>query len=171
MAIFAPPLRQTLQEFEAAETRVIGDGKRVKVSGKGIGLGVWKTWTPTYANISVGNGTVVARYVQIGDKFRAQYMLTFGSTTTMGTAHTISLPVTADTSFTASRLNLGPAILFEDGTAVNHGFVKQNSSTTVTVVVFNAASTYLQGTAITATVPFTWGTSDILSFNISGEAA
>src|SRR3990167_8343935 len=36
----------------------------------------WTTWVPTYGGITLGGGTVVARYVQIGDKVTATYQLT-----------------------------------------------------------------------------------------------
>ena len=135
-------------------------------------LGVWKTdWTPAYVNITVGNGVVVARYVEIGDFIVAQYMLTFGTTTTMGSSPTISLPVTADTSFTALRMNLGSAILFEDGIGLKHGFVRRVDSTTVRPFVFKADGTYLESDLVSATVPHTWGTNDILSFTIIIEKA
>ena len=135
-------------------------------------LGIWLPWTPTYANITVGAGTEVARYIEtVGGLVIAQYMLTFAGDTTMGSNHTISLPVTSDTSFAAAKLNLGPAILDESGSFVRYGFVRRQSSTTCRVQVFNAASTYLRDTAVTAAVPFTWGTGDILSFNIRYERA
>ncbi len=145
-------------------------------SGEGIGfkwddLGVWTTWVPTYANITVGNGTVVARFVRIGDTVVAQFMLTFGSTTTMGSNHTISLPVTADTSFAALKIEMGLARLNESGVASRSGYVRRVSSTTCDVRVFNTGSTYLRDSAITAAIPFTWGTDDELAFNITYEAA
>ncbi len=202
MAIFAPPLRRSLQELrDEPEGRVVR--KDIRSTGwdggtdlstvdtaatkgyfvdfsadaaqfetlfhRGADLGAWKTWTPTYANITVDNGTVVSRYVQIGDRVLAQFMLTFGSGTTMGTAHTISFPVAADPSFTASRLNLGPAMLTETGVAINHGYVQRITTLTARVLVLNAASTYLLDSNVSATVPFTWGTGDILSFNIAYE--
>ncbi len=166
--------------FTTVDARLaVGTDGQVVVadSAEGLGIkwddhGIWKTdWTPTYANITVGNGTVVARYVEIGDFIRAQFMLTFGSTTTMGSSHTISLPVTADASFTAGLLNLGPAILDEAGGNARHGYARRQTSTTCRVQIFDASTTHLQEVAVTATVPFTWGTGDILSFNIVLEKA
>ena len=56
---------------------------------------IWRAWTPTYTNITVGNGTVSARYVQIGPFVMLDWYLTFGSTSSMGTGPKVSLPVTA----------------------------------------------------------------------------
>ncbi len=132
----------------------------------------WKLWTPTYENITVGNGTEVARFVgEPGGLIVAQWMLTFGDSTTMGSTHTISLPLPSDISFTALRLNLGPALLFENGGTLTHGYVKRTTATLVALRVFTAGSTYLQEAVLTATVPHTWGTLDIASFNIKYEAA
>ena len=138
---------------------------------KGAAVGVWQAWVPTYANLTVGNGTVVARYVQIGDTVLAQFSLKFGSTSAMGTAHTISLPVTADESFTAPFLEMGLARMNENAVAVRSGYVSRVSSTTCKVVAWKVTTTYLLEDALTATIPFTWGTDDHITFNISYEAA
>ena len=44
------------------------------------GASDFQTWSPSYANLTVGNGTVVARYTIIGDLVVARWVFTLGST-------------------------------------------------------------------------------------------
>ena len=131
----------------------------------------WKDdWSPSYANITVGNGVVVARYVgEPGQLVVAQWMLTFGSTTTIGSNNTISLPVNASTLFAAEKLNMGSAMMLEDGTDRHQGIVERESSTTCQVRTLDAGSAVLKSGNLTASVPFTWGEFDSLSFEITYE--
>lgn len=145
-------------------------------SAQGLGikwddLGQWQTWTPTYTNLTVGNGTVVSRYVQIGKTIHAVFEITFGSTSSMGTGPTISLPVTAASTYTTPRHNLGPAYILDAGTIAFQAAVRLESTTTASVGVLAAGATHLTQANITATVPMTWTTSDLLSFTASYEAA
>lgn len=172
MAIFAPPLRRTLQDLQVRETRVIGDGSRVRVSGTGVGLGIWQTWTPTYANFTIGNGTVVSRYVQIGKEITVYFEWTLGSTSAVGTGGTISTPVTAASTYTATDNTLGTCRLFDDNLTVEaHGYIRLETTTTFRPIVYTAGGTYAAGAAVTATVPHTWTTSDKFSFTVRYEAA
>ncbi len=132
----------------------------------------WQSWTPAYENITVGNGVEVARYIETADGLViVQYMLTFGSSTTMGSNHTISLPVDADTSFTAEQMNMGPALLIDVGTTTYQGYVRQIDTGKVQVRVFNASFTHLRDNGITSVTPMAWVEDDVLSFNIRFERA
>lgn len=55
--------------------------------------GGWTTWTPTYTSITVGNGTVVARYCQIGKIVHVFWRLTCGSTSSWSNDPRFTLPV------------------------------------------------------------------------------
>ncbi len=131
----------------------------------------WQTWTPTYTNITVGNGTVVARYTQIGETIHAHWTLTFGSTTSVnGTTVTITSPITAS-GYTNTRNSVGTAYLF-DATGSSHpAFVRLDSTTVFALLPHVASGTYTTLANMSATVPFTWTTSDIMSFSATYEAA
>ena len=65
-------------------------------SGETTGLkytGGWTTWTPSYTNLTVGNGTVVSRYRQVGKMVDVFFMFTLGSTSTIGSDPRFTLPV------------------------------------------------------------------------------
>jgi len=60
------------------------------------GLGAWSSWTPTVANMTVGNGSVTAKYTQIGKTVHWRATVVTGSTTSYtSTNATFTLPVTA----------------------------------------------------------------------------
>ncbi len=132
----------------------------------------WHDWAPTYANLTVGNGTVVARYVQIGKTVHFNYELILGSTSAVGTAPTVSFPVTTTSSGHTTVLTpLGVATFQDTGTTVNIGTTLWVSTTTMGPRVTGAGSTYAVGNTVTATVPFTWTTTDILVLNGTYEVA
>ncbi len=150
-------------------------------SAEGLGikwanLGVWTTWSPSYTNLTIGNGTVVARYRPASagdDTIIAVYELTFGSTTTIDGANpTISTPATAASTYTFPRTVAGPALAFDDTAGATFtAQVRLESSTTFSIAVHNAAATYLSHRNLDATVPFTWAVDDVFSLLATYEAA
>ena len=167
MPIFAPPLTVPLHEIDDTTRASIG----LLVVGQITGL-PWRTWSPTYTNLTIGNGVVVARYSRIGDLVVAVFELVFGSTTTVdGAGPTVSLPVTAASTYTFPRHGVGAAYVHDTGTAVFTAQVRLESSTTFSVGVHDATATHLTHAGIAATVPMTWTTNDLLSFTATYEAA
>ena len=131
----------------------------------------WATWTPTYSNITVGNGTVVARYVQHGKTILCDFTFTLGSTSSIGTSPTITLPVTATSQYVADRTNVGGSQMRDTGTATYLGTVYLPDTTHMSTLASNSSGTYLSGSPVTASVPFTWTTGDILYLRAVYEAA
>jgi hypothetical protein len=127
--------------------------------------GAWQSWAPTlsggWAN---GNGTWVARYVQIGKTVHYQAVFTIGSTTTKGTSLTYSLPITANSSTALTQVDFR--------TNVNATFVSYLvNTTTASVLCLTVSGTNVIRTNITATVPLTWATGNELYFSGTYEAA
>ena len=137
-----------------------------------VGLeGVWTTWVPTYNNFTIGAGTVVARYVEIGDSVIAQFSLTFaGDTTIDGSSPDVSLPVTANGSG-FSVLPGTTAIAYESGGGLRFCTSYLKSTTVAAIFPQAIVAGYLQAATVSATVPFTWGTGDVYAFTIIYEKA
>ena len=133
----------------------------------------FKSWIPTYTNLTVGNGTIVARFNEEGNRVIGYWELVFGSTSSIdGTNPMISLPVTATSLYTFPRHAVGPGQVFDtSGGATFPGVVRLESATQFSIAVFNAAATYLSNRNLTATVPMTWATGDILSGTFVFEGA
>jgi hypothetical protein len=135
--------------------------------------GAWASWTPTWTNVTVGNGVVVAKYKQIGKLAFARISLVLGSTSSVSGLITFSLPVTRATyaGGTGSTI-LGMARLADASVPVSReGAITSTATTTASLIVFDASGTYLTGAATSGTVPFTWTTSDEFAAQIVYEAA
>jgi hypothetical protein len=134
--------------------------------------GAWSTYTPTWTgattNPVLGNGTIAGRYKLIGDKTcHVQIKLTMGTTTTYGSGNWLfSLP-SGTNQETAALFPIGVAMAQDAsaGPARYTGTVEVSSSTAV--LVMNNAT----GAGMTATVPFTWASTDVLYFSFMYELA
>ena len=132
--------------------------------------GEWQDWTPSYTNLTVGDGSISARYTQIGKLVIARFRFDLGSTSTIGTGPAISLPIDA-VNGDANGPPLGTAICKDSTGAWFAATAIQSGTTDVGINLYDPSGTYISSLAVTATAPFTWTTSDILSFAIAYEAA
>ena len=128
------------------------------------GAFTFAAYTPTYTNLTVGNGTVTARYGQSGKFVFVDYKLVFGSTTSLTSAITFSLPVTA-----LATVDQGSAYILDAATAEFISQVRLESTTTVKVIATQNASNI--ATQINSTFPMTWTTNDEIRFTLVYEAA
>jgi len=132
-----------------------------------VNFGAWQTWTPTYAGLTLGNGTVVARYLEIGKYGYAYLRITLGSTSSLSavTAVTISNPSTMD--FAISAINVTPIgqVEFRDeGTNSYMGVIGYASTTTVQPRHFSVSGSLISGaTSVISTSPFTWANTDSIT--------
>lgn len=141
-------------------------------SGQATGLqwgGTYTAYTPTFTNLTLGNGTVTARYLRIGKMCHVEIQIIFGTTTTIGAPVSLTLPfnianisafaVVGNTSFQDSGVSnsLGGAVL--------------TNANTVLFVTYNTTGTYITEAAITPTVPFTWTNNDRITFSNVYEVA
>ena len=135
-----------------------------------ISIPGWVAYTPTFTNMTIGNATIRFRYSQIGKIVVVQGDVVFGSTTSISGIPVISLPVTAS-SLTAPSTQLGGAYAEDAGITGYPLMMRLNSSTSINVLAFGAAGTYVNSTPVASNVPFTWGTNDLFRFTITYEAA
>jgi len=125
----------------------------------------WTAYTPTWTNVTVGNGTVLARYGEIGKWVQASITLTLGSTSSVGSGGVyLSLPVTLATGATVTNSVLG-SCGFQDSSAGawRAGAAFRNGS--------NARLIMADGTNLSATAPWTWATGDLISVLLAFERA
>jgi len=134
----------------------------------------WQDYTPSYANLTIGNGTVVARYTQVGTTVHVSFSLTLGSTSAVGTAPSTTMPVAEAAGYITNRHVLGGS--WSRAAGSNHiGFVKYTGSQTVQPYIYQskaAADPHFQlDQGLSATSPATWTTGDILTMDSTYEAA
>jgi hypothetical protein len=136
------------------------------------GFGTWAAWTPTWSNLTVGNGTVVARYVQDGKVVNFYIDLTWGSTTSASGAWTVNWPVTPASNDAARGALVNVWIndvSFSDFLGLIRSHV--NSTTTLSLAYGSTNSTFLIASGLTGTAPMTWTTSDRILIQGSYEVA
>jgi hypothetical protein len=129
----------------------------------------YAAFTPTWSGITIGNGTVIARYAQSGKFVTGYIKITLGSTSSVSSSPIFTLPVAENTDIalqmsgscnlrdTGSASYLGGTLFFGDGTA--------------TIRCLGANIGYAYNTDIDGTTPFTWTTSDIILITFNYEAA
>lgn len=144
-------------------------------SGTGSGW-AWQTYSPTLTNLTAGNGLVEASYIQTGKTVDVFFRFTMGSTSSMGSTPTISLPVTAAAIYNSGSGNKGTPVgnLFieDSGVAFFVGIVIISSSTTTFLPeVVTTGTTYSGVAAFTASVPHSWKTNDRFQCQLTYQAA
>jgi hypothetical protein len=125
----------------------------------------WVSWTPSFTNWALGNGTIDAKYKQVGKVVFFRIVFGVGSTTTKSGNIQFSLPVTDaaafDDKYTVS------CYLLDQGTE-EYNFISSNASGKVIGVYQLSGGA---NRAITATAPFTFATGDQIRFTGFYEAA
>ena len=123
--------------------------------------GNWVNWTPTLTNITLGNGTVIAKYRQTGKSIELFFRFTLGSTSSItGSFPTFTLPINSAYESYAN----GIATLSDANGSKFLGWVWMSASS-VWLGVSVANATYVYDSTTSATVPFTWTSTD--SFTVS----
>ena len=135
----------------------------------------WQTWSPTLTGITLGNGTLTAKYAQHGKTVRFRFHLVVGSTTSFsGAVVKFTLPVTAIAYGNASNgafPHIGLTRTEDVGSNAYAGPVDMDSTTTARPLIYNASASFTTLNAVTNAVPFTWATGDELSAAGAYEAA
>jgi len=118
------------------------------------------SWTAATSNPVIGNGLIVGEYIQFGKLVHFRIGIAMGSTTTYGTGQwRITLPVTP-----VSHLWAFAAELRDTGTASWPGRAVWSDSGYLEMFTPNTTA----GTAdrnVATGVPFSWGSSDVLTVN------
>ena len=129
------------------------------------GGGTYSTWSPTFSGLTVGNGTLTARYTQIGKLVNFIFIFRLGSTSSVSGRIDVSVPV-------AEARNTAPfTAQFDDsGVGSTAGYVSIESGYFATRAM-NSSGTYTTLGDTTASVPFTWANLDFIYFTGTYEAA
>jgi len=122
----------------------------------------WQSWTPTWTNLTAGNGTVTARYMQIGKTVFYILKFVLGSSSAIGTSPNFSLPVTAKTGapWDIGSSHIGTTYILDSAADELTGFVLLDSATVASPTYGATAASALQMRRLSATVPMTWTTND-----------
>lgn len=130
-----------------------------------VNLGAWTSFTPSWTNLTAGNGTNSGYYQKIGKAVNIRVFVVFGSTTSMGSTPQLTLPV----SIVSASLNaIGRVTCYDQNTGTVYlGYIDGYGSCRIEKV----DGTYNTLADITSSVPMTWTTSDVLFIQGTYEAA
>lgn len=130
-------------------------------------FGAWTNYTPTLTNVTSGNGSLTAAYCQIGKLVAFRVVFSLGSTSAITGRIQVALPTTASSSYqTAFWGN------FQDsGTTTYPAYLYLETASKVEMRAQNSSGTYLSYADTSATVPFTWTSTDLFALGGVYEAA
>lgn len=132
--------------------------------GQGAVVTDWVSYTPTFGNVTIGNGTSTGFWSRSGSTMSIDVALTLGSSSSITGPVTVSLPAgyTIDNSKLpktgAYEVALGTALCRDVGVITYAASVVLNSSTTLAFITTKDA-----GGAVLSNSPFTFGDGDIIS--------
>jgi len=161
-----------LAQYESGTLDFTSTSAAIFIKGdvaSGGGGGTYTAYTPTFQDITLGNGTLTARYCQIGKFVEIQIEIVFGSTTSIGGGNTrITLPVTAKTGDYGIR---GMAKYGDANGNEYLGMLDQRSTTEMAPRFCAVDSAKVINYGISSTSPFTWTTNDQITLFYVYEAA
>ena len=144
------------------------------ITGSGTSLGAWTAWTPTFTGFTTGNATLDFAYSKIGKTVHLRGSMIFGSTSAIPGPFDLTLPLNLSSGYTFVQ-NIGRVTVYDVGGSLYFGdMVKISGGTggdTVRCVLNLASGTTVANQEISATVPMTWVTGDVLFINGTFEAA
>lgn len=132
--------------------------------------GAWDTWAPALSGFTLGNGTIIAKYLQMGKTIHYRLTFTAGSTSTFTSTFTVTLPVQMQSDYSGGTLGAGFLVDASVGSSSRTGATVHPASVgsnTAALVVDRIASNAL----VTNAVPWAWATGDTLSMSGTYEAA
>jgi hypothetical protein len=132
--------------------------------------GAWGNWTVDWVNLIVGNGTVTAKYIQIGKTVHGRITVKLGSTSQIQGAVTFNLPVTS-VLYGGLTHTIGTVGYLENGVGGHSGALGYASPTRAYLWAISAGGTYAGLTSLSNVKPFTWGTDDEIGCSFTYEAA
>lgn len=121
--------------------------------------GAWTVWTPTFTNLTVGNGTLAAKYKQIGDKtciLRMYFLL--GSTSSVGSSPYLTLPFTLANT---QAVSFGGGVINDVSAGASFGaLLIVRNTTQLFLGNYFVSGTNVGVRGLTASLPMTFATGD-----------
>lgn len=126
----------------------------------------WTTYTPTTTGITLTSSTLAGRWGRIGKTIDFTISLTFGASTAFTGPPTFTLPTTALSLGWAANID----VFDSSASAWYYGRADAGSTTVLTCRTWPGTAG-INLPAMSATVPMTWATSDVLFISGRYEAA
>ncbi len=124
----------------------------------------WAFYVPILSGITLGNGTLTARWNRTGRTIRASGQITLGTSSIVTGNVVVSLPVAVAGTYNSIFASLGTGLANDTGMSTEIVFPTIASATTF---YLRRAS----GAALGPGVPFVWNNGDVMTWNVAYEAA
>jgi hypothetical protein len=129
----------------------------------------WTSWTSTITNITLGTGGLVtSRQRLIGKTLDWRFKVKLGTGGSFGTDPTFTLPYTPHASYVAGEDVMGTGMLYDNGIVNRASVARLVSGTTLLLVAFGNTGNHA---GISATAPWTWGSTDVATAEGKTEIA
>jgi len=123
----------------------------------------WTSYTPSWTNLTVGDGTSTGSYVRIGNTVFFKVRFVFGSTSSITGGVSVTIPVTNSVSTGVTDPCNIKMIIRDASPAQNYfGTGRHDSATTIVLSQDIVSGTNIIAAALTSTSPITFTTNDIL---------
>ena len=132
------------------------------------GIGSYTAYTPTFTNVTTGNGTSTFVYTRVQNFVHVIGRFVLGSTSSISGTPIITLPVNRNTTDVEV---IGTGALGDNGVATYMLFPVSNANNTVILFSADSAGNDVRESGLSATDPFTWGTNDFMQVNLYYRAA
>jgi hypothetical protein len=132
--------------------------------------GAWTSFTPSWTNLTVGNGVVSAAYSKFNKILFVRVYFDFGSTSSLTSNLQMTLPASL-TQNTASQEVIGHAQITKTGVFATLGLVAVNTSTTVKIQTWLSSGTYPSVRNVEPTVPVVFASDTNVSFEFTTRLA
>jgi hypothetical protein len=145
-------------------------GPQVTAAGSAIGDWVYNDFVPSFTNLTLGNATYETWRRRVGDTEEVELRVTFGTTTSVSGGLTWLFPRSVDTAkldTASSNRSKGIWSALDASSTIAYTGKLRGGSTGYLMQVDNSASTYVGLDNLTASVPFTWTTSDVICIRAS----
>jgi hypothetical protein len=153
------------------DTSLVKDGaSAIRTLGSSIDTslgGAWTSWTPTFTNVTLGNGTTTAKFKQINKTVIGYVLFKLGSTSAITGEIKTTFPVTPTTILSGAVHYLG--MILDDSVGYIMSFPVVESSN-INVYAALASGTYVTRASTSSTVPMTWTTNDAFYVSFVYEA-
>lgn len=130
----------------------------------------WTAFTPSWTNITVGNGTNSAWYTQIGKMVMGFGLFLLGTTSAVGSSPSFTPPVARSSNYNDALY------LYNIGTSnynitSNYTGVLIFTGNSINLTISTVSSTYPSLGGISASVPASWTTGNYITYNFYYQAA
>jgi len=142
----------------AAGSRLLAEDLLANTAPVDTMLSAWITWSPTLTALTLGSGSVSAKYKQNGKTVHYRFKFTYGAGSAVGSSPKFTLPAAPHADY--ANMPLGDIDLTDAGTANRRGMARLVSGSTVEVVSYGTTGI---ATTTTSTVPHTWASGDTIS--------